>query len=83
MEEFKDDLVFKNEITNKNLLIYTENQLPKYVVDYQGNMDIIDDRSACCIVPTTYVLGKSEDYSDLLDDSSERAVFDEYYEKRC
>ena len=64
-------------------MIYTENQLPKYIEDYQGNIDIISDRTGCCIVPTTYVLGKSDDYADLLDDSSERAIFDELYEMRC
>lgn len=84
LDEFRDDLVFENKVTNKNLLIYTENQLPKMIVDYQGNIDMISDsRSGCCVVPTTYVLGKSEDYADLLDDSSERAIFDELYEMRC
>lgn len=78
LDDFKDDFVFKHEDTEKNLLIYCENQLPLEVMDYQGNITKVDDISGCCLIPTTYVLGKALEYSNLIsDNSSKRAVFNE------
>lgn len=72
LEEFKDDFVFRHEYTNKNLLIYCENQLPIEIIDYQGNITMVDDISGCCLIPTTYVLGKSLDYANLISDNSSK-----------
>ena len=64
--------------TNKNLLMYCENQEKNVIIDYEGNEYEVDDKSGCCLVPTTYVLGKALEYSDLLsDNSSKRARFKE------
>lgn len=78
LEDFKDDFIFTHEFTNKNLLIYCDNQLPRKIVDYQGNEYTVTDKSGCCIVPTTYVLGKSLEYATLIsDNSSKRAIYKE------
>jgi hypothetical protein len=78
LTEFKDDFVFDFKYTNKNLLMYCENQEQVNVTDYQGNEYLITDKSGCCLVPTTYVLGKSLEYSKLIsDESSKRARFKE------
>lgn len=78
INNFKDSLVFDYETTKKNLLLYTENQELVYLTDYQGHKTQIQDKSGCCILPTTYVLGKSEVYAhSMLDDSSQRAIYKE------
>lgn len=78
LEDFKDDFVFDFKYTNKNLLMYCENQEQCNIIDYQGNEYKVTDKSGCCLVPTTYVLGKSLEYADLIsDNSSKRAIFKE------
>ena len=78
LNDFRDDFVFDFEYTNKNLLIYCENQKEIELTDYQGNKEIITDKSGCCLVPTTYVLGKALDYAELIsDNSSKRAIYKE------
>lgn len=78
IEDFRDDLVFPHDLTNKNLLVYCDNQKENTIVDYLGNSYTVTDKSGCCVLPTTYVLGKSDDYADLIsDDSSARAIFKE------
>ena len=78
LEDFKDDLEFKFANTNKNILFYSENQKDVDVTDYQGNTYHVDDKSGCCLVPTTYKLSKALEYCELLDDeSSKRSVFNE------
>ena len=78
LEDFKDDLLFPFESTNKNILFYTENQ-PKFeVTDYLGFKYVITDKSGCSLMPTTYKLSKSLDYATLLNDnSSKRARYKE------
>lgn len=78
LNDFKDDLVFDHSVTNKNLIIYVENQQKFNLKDYTGKNFEVKDKSGCCILPTTYILGKSEEYADLLtDNSSKRAVYKE------
>lgn len=78
IEEFKDDFVFEFKYTNKNLLMYCENQEKNLIEDYEGNVCEVTDKTGCCLVPTTYVLSKSLEYADLLSDSSsKRAIFKE------
>lgn len=46
--------------------------------DYQGHKELLKNKYGIVCVPTTYVLGKSEEYSMLIsDESSERAIFEE------
>lgn len=78
LTEFKDNFVFEFKYTNKNLLMYCENQESCCIIDYQGNAYTVEDKTGCCIVPTTYILGKALDYADLIsDNSSKRAKFKE------
>ena len=75
---FRDELVFTSDITNKNMLFYTEGQPPVEITDYLGNSYIVDDPSGCCVVPTTYVLSKAHEYMNLLsDNSSRRSIYKE------
>ena len=78
LEDFKDGYIFKYKDTNKNTLFYTENQAPFELVDYLGNKCVVNDISGVCLVPTTYELGKSLDYANLIsDESSKRAIYKE------
>lgn len=78
LDDFRDDFVFSYSDTNKNLVLYTEEQSPVEVTDYLGLKYLITDRSGCCILPNTYKLSKSLDYANLVsDDSSARARFKE------
>lgn len=78
LEDFKDNLVFKSSITKKQTLIYLDDQKQNELVDYQGNSYLNTDKTGCCLVPCTYVLGKAIDYANLIsDESSKRALFKE------
>ena len=70
IEDFRDDLVFDYKYTNKQTIMYNDNQLPVDMVDYLGVKYKVDDKSGCCLLPTTYKLGKSLDYANLLTDNS-------------
>lgn len=78
LKDFKDEYIFRYEDTGKLLLSYCENQEPMYVKDYLGKEAFVTDKSGCCLVPTTYELGKAEDYMELIEEkSSERALYKE------
>lgn len=78
LKDFTDDLVFEFKDTNKNLLFYVEEQKPYLLKDYKGVEYEVSDKSGCCIVPTTYVLKKALEYSQLIsDNSSSRAIYNE------
>lgn len=78
LEDFRDDLIFDFDKTNKNTLMYCENQQKNILIDYLGESAEVDDLSACCLIPCTYTLAKSYDYMQLLtDESSRRAVYNE------
>ncbi|MBR4414342.1 MAG: hypothetical protein IKS59_03380 [Aeriscardovia sp.] len=78
IEEFRDDLVFDADITNKKNVMYNDDQAPFDLIDYLGLKYRVKDKSACCLLPATYTLGKSLEYADLLtDNSSDRAKFRE------
>ncbi|MEE0137738.1 DNA polymerase [Fusobacterium ulcerans] len=78
LDDFRDDFVFSYKDTNKNLVMYTEEQSPIEVLDYLGLKYLVTDKSGCCILPNTYKLSKSLDYANLIsDDSSKRARYKE------
>lgn len=78
LDDFRDDFIFNYKDTEKNLVLYTEEQSPIEVEDYLGLKYLITDKSGCCILPNTYKLSKSLDYANLVsDDSSARARFKE------
>ena len=76
LDEFRDDLVFDFEHTNKLTLAYNDNQIPVTITDYLGKVYTVRDKSGICMLPTTYKLGKSLDYAELIEDEcTERARF--------
>lgn len=76
LDEFRDDLVFDFEHTNKLTLAYNDNQKEVTITDYLGNSYTVKDRSGICMLPTTYKLGKALDYTSLIgDESTERAKY--------
>lgn len=78
LKDFKDGLVFKFKDTNKNLLVYADDQEPFILTDYLGNKKEVKDKSGCCLLPNSYTLGKALDYAYLLsDDSSKRSIYKE------
>lgn len=78
LEDFKDNFIFDFKYTNKNLLIYNDNMESFKLKDYNGIEQIVNDKYACCLIPTTYELGKSEEYANLIsEESSKRAIFKE------
>lgn len=78
LEDFKPSHVFKYEDTGKMLIAYIEDQEPIELTDYLGNIYTVTDKTGACALPTTYVLGISEDYSDYLSDNvSKRAIYKE------
>lgn len=78
LDDFRDNFIFNYKDTEKNLVLYTEEQSPIEVEDYLGLKYLITDKSGCCILPNTYKLSKSLDYANLVsDDSSARARFKE------
>lgn len=78
LDDFRDNFVFSYKDTDKNLVLYTEEQSPLIVEDYLGLEYKITDKSGCCILPNSYELSKSLDYVNLIsDDSSKRAIYKE------
>ena len=75
LTDFKDDMVFDFDHTNKLTLAYNDNQIPVTITDYLGNTYEVNDKSGICMLPTTYKLGKAEDYAELIGSGAERAKF--------
>lgn len=78
LNDFRDDFIFNFKDTNKLMLMYNDIQEKFELEDYQGNREQINDKYGCCLVPITYKLSKSLEYSDLLNSEySERARYKE------
>lgn len=78
LEDFKDDFVFEFKDTGKLMMMYNDEQIEFNLEDYQGNVEKQCDKYGITLVPTTYELGKAEEYFELLtDESSTRAKFKE------
>lgn len=76
IEDFRDDLVFDYKDTHKQMIMYNDSQLPFALLDYKGVKYEVKDKTGCCILPTTYELGKSLEYANLLtENSTQRAKF--------
>ena len=56
-------------------MAYNDRQIPVVITDYLGNKYEVTDKTGVCMLPTTYKLGKAEDYADLINSSTERAKF--------
>lgn len=77
LNNFRDDLMFDYKNTNKNTLLYCEGQESVLLEDYLGNTLEVNDSTGICILPTSYILGKAEEYMTLLNDSTDRQLFKE------
>ena len=78
LKDFRDNFVFSFEDTEKNLLVYVENQDKIVLTDYNGKSLEVTDKTGCSLIPTTYVLGKALEYANLVNDaSSKRAIYKE------
>lgn len=76
LEDFKEGFVFDYEHTNKNLLVYNDDMKPFTLTDYTGKQLKVTDKHGICLLPTTYVLGITEEYNDLIE-SSKRSIYKE------
>lgn len=78
IENFKDDLVFHFENTNKNIIQYNDDQIPFTLIDSEGNKQEIKEKFGVALLPTTYILGRSEEYTTFIEENSgERAKYNE------
>lgn len=78
IEDFRDNFVFDYKYTNKKMLMYNDEMSNFLLTDYKGKTCEIHEKYGCCLVPTTYELGKSIDYANLVnDETSKRAFFKE------
>lgn len=78
LSQFKQDFVFDYKDTGKNLLIYNDEMIEFELIDFQGNRETVNNKYGCVLVPTTYNLGISLEYAELIsDESSARAIFKE------
>lgn len=76
LNNFKDNLVFNYEDIGKNLLIYNDFQNIITVTDYQNHITTINEKTGACLVPTTYELKKSLEYTTTLEElSSKRSKY--------
>ena len=78
IEDFRDNFEFKGGITDKQTLIYLDEQEESDIIDCEGNIYHNTDRTGCAMIPCSYILGKALDYADLIsDESSKRAIYKE------
>lgn len=76
INNFRDNLIFHNSNTGKNIIQYNDNQPIFEVTDDFGNCEKIHQKYGVCILPTTYILGKSSEYSRFISsESSKRAIY--------
>ena len=78
LEDFRDNFVFDYKYTGKNLIVYNDCMQKIEITDYQGNIFTSNEQFGSTFIPTTYELGKSQEYCELLsDESSARAIYKE------
>ena len=78
LEEFKDNFIFDYKYTNKNTILYQENGEELELIDYTGKKGKAIEKYSCVLLPTTYELGKSQEYCELISDfSGKRKLFNE------
>lgn len=76
LEDFKDNFIFKYEDTNKNTLVYIDEQEPILLTDYLGNTLEVKDKTTICFLPASYTLGKALDYIEMLNEySAKRSIY--------
>ena len=65
------------------MIVYNDEMQNFVLTDYKRKSYKVTDKYGCVLIPTTYELGKSEEYANLIsDESSKRAIFKEWYNDR-
>lgn len=78
LNNFRDGLVFDYRNTNKNTVLKCEEQKSVVLEDYRGIKYEVSDKSGFCMLPTTYLLGKAEEYFNYIsENSSSRSIYKE------
>lgn len=78
IDEFRDNLVFTYDKTNKHTIVYNDTQLPIDIIDTNGVKYRCTDKTTCVLLPAEYTLGKAYEYAELLTDhSTKRSKFHE------
>lgn len=78
LTEFKDNFIFDYKYTKKNMLMYNDDMEQVTIIDYKKNKYVSREKFGSCMLPTTYELGKAEEYALLVkDESSPRAFYKE------
>lgn len=78
LEDFKDNFIFEFKHTNKNMVYYNDDMNEFLLTDYHGKKQIVNDKYGCCLLPTSYTLGKSNEYRELITHaSSTHAIYKE------
>ena len=76
IHDFKDDLVFTFDKTNKHTIVYNDDQIPIDIIDKDGVKYTCNDKTTCVLLPAEYTLGKAYEYTQLLtDNSTKRSKF--------
>ena len=76
IDDFRDNLVFTFDKTNKHTIIYNDDQIPIDITDVNGVKYRCTDKTTCVLLPTEYTLGKAYEYAQLLtDNSTKRSKF--------
>ena len=76
INDFKDDLVFTYDKTNKHTIVYNDEQKPIDIIDKNGVKYTCKDKTTCVLLPAEYTLGKAYEYTQLLtDNSTKRSKF--------
>lgn len=78
INNFTDNLFFNASDTGKKQIFYNDEQPSLKVIDYLGNVDIINEKKGICLMPCSYTLSKSLVYAPKLSDiSSKRKKYEE------
>ena len=76
IDEFRDDLVFTFDKTNKHTIVYNDDQKSIDIIDMNGVKYTCKDKTSCVLLPAEYTLGKAYEYTQLLtDNSTKRSKF--------
>lgn len=76
IDEFRDNLVFTYDKTNKHTIVYNDIQLPIDITDVNGVKYTCTDKTTCVLLPAEYTLDKAYEYTELLTDySTKRSKF--------
>lgn len=77
LDDFREGKVFNEDQSGRTISFYIGDQEPIDFVDYLGIPQHCEQRFAICIEPSTYVLGLTEDFRELINNSTHLKVYGE------